>query len=140
MIKTILKESFIILLLCVAILFILSLLFYDYNPINKIIPSKIAYEVPQDIKNELEEETVTDTLEVQNKVYRVEGSDLNIYKSSKSYDPSKDNPFATTVEEDATTTANTINNNIGNTGNSTSNNGSKNQNTTVKNETSKGLK
>ena len=139
MIKTILKESFIILLLCVAILIILSILFYDYNPINKIIPSKIAYEVPEDIKNELEEETVTDTLEVQNKVYRVEGSDLNIYKSSKSYDPSKDNPFATTVEEDATTTANTINNNIGNTGSSTSNNGSKNQNT-VKNETSKGLK
>jgi len=140
MIKTILKESFIILLLCIAILFILSLLFYDYNPINKIIPSKIAYEVPENIKNELEEETVTDTLEVQNKVYRVEGSDLNIYKSSKSYDPSKDNPFATTVEEDATTTSNTIKNNIGNTGSSTSNNGSQNQNTTGKNETSKGLK
>lgn len=141
MIKTILKESFIILLLCVAILFILSLLFYDYNPINKIIPNKIAYEVPENIKNELEGETVANTLEVQNKVYRVEGSDLNIYKSSKSYDPSKDNPFATTVEDDATTTTNTLNNNIVNSGGSTtSNNGSTNQNTSVKNETGKGLK
>ena len=141
MIKTIFKEFSIILLLCVVIILILSILFYDYNPINKIIPNKIAYTAPENIKNELEGETVTNSIQVQNKVYRVEGSDLNIYKKSQSYDPSKDNPFATTSEEDSTVSeSNTVKTNtVNNSGNSNTNNSSK-ENTTVKNETNKGLK
>ncbi len=101
MIKSIVKESIIILLLCVAILLILSILFYDYNPINKVIPNKIAYTTPENIRNELEEETIKNTLEVQNKIYTIEGSDLNIYKRSNTYDASKDNPFASISTEDA---------------------------------------
>lgn len=141
MIKTIFKEFTIILLLCIAILLILSILFYDYNPINKIIPNKIAYTAPENIKNELEQETVTNSIQVQNKVYRVEGSDLNIYKKSQSYDPSKDNPFAATVEDSGTTEVeNTSKNNVSNnSGNGATTNSSKG-NTTVKNETNKGLK
>ena len=81
MIKTILKEIIIMILLCVAIIFILSVLFYDYNPINKIVPNKIAYSVPENIKNELEEEEkVENKLVVENKVYTIQGSDLNLYK------------------------------------------------------------
>lgn len=113
MIKTIFKESIIILLLCVAILLVLSILFYDYNPINKVVPNKIAYTTPENIKNELEEETIQNTLGPQNRVYEIEGSDLNIYKKSNTYNPSKDNPFASTSTEDGgTTSVNTVNNNI----------------------------
>ena len=54
MFKTIIKEIIITLLLCIAILLVLSILFYDYNPINKVVPNKIAYSVPENIKNELE--------------------------------------------------------------------------------------
>lgn len=47
MIKSILKEIIIVLLLCAIILFVLGILFYDYNPINKVVPNKIAYSVPE---------------------------------------------------------------------------------------------
>ncbi len=107
MIKSILKEIIIVLLLCAIILFVLGILFYDYNPINKVVPNKIAYSVPENIKNELEE-NVQNTLSVENKVYTIEGSDLNIYKKSKTYNPSKENPFASTSSEDANTTNNTL--------------------------------
>lgn len=107
MIKSILKEIIIVLLLCAVILFVLGILFYDYNPINKVVPNKIAYSVPENIKNELEE-NVQNTLSVENKVYTIEGSDLNIYKKSKTYNPSKENPFASTPSEDTnTSTGNT---------------------------------
>lgn len=107
MIKSILKEIIIVLLLCAIILFVLGILFYDYNPINKVVPNKIAYSVPENIKNELEE-NVQNTLSVENKVYTIEGSDLNIYKKSKAYNPSKENPFASTSSEDENTTNNTL--------------------------------
>ena len=113
MIKTIFKESIIILLLCVAILLVLSILFYDYNPINTVVPNKIAYTTPENIKNELEEETIENTLGSQNRVYAIEGSDLNIYKKNNAYNASKDNPFASTPSEDSgTTSVNTIKNDI----------------------------
>ena len=107
MIKSILKEIIIVLLLCAIILFVLGILFYDYNPINKVVPNKIAYTVPENVRNELQE-NVQNTLSVENKVYTIEGSDLNIYKKSKAYNPSKENPFASTSSEDANTTNNTL--------------------------------
>lgn len=97
MIKTVLKEIIIILLLCLAILLVLSVLFYDYNPITKVVPNKIAYTTPEGIKNELAEENELKEVPVENKVYTIEGSDLNIYKKSKSYNPGKANPFASTT-------------------------------------------
>ena len=129
MIKSILKEIIIVLLLCAIILFVLGILFYDYNPINKVVPNKIAYSVPENIKNELEE-NVQNTLSVENKVYTIEGSDLNIYKKSKAYNPSKENPFASTSSEDANTTNNTLKTNTNseqgkNTANGTKTNTSK---------------
>lgn len=96
MIKSIIKEIIIVLLLCVAILLVLGVLFYDYNPINKVVPNKIAYTAPENIRNELEE-NVQNNLSIENKVYTVEGADLNIYKKSKTYNPSKENPFASTT-------------------------------------------
>lgn len=110
MLKTIIKEIIITLLLCVAILLVLSILFYDYNPINKVVPNKIAYSAPEDIKNELEEKNVQNTISIQNKTYTIEGSDLNIYKKSNTYNPSKVNPFASTPSEDTniSTSGNTV--------------------------------
>lgn len=108
MVKTVLKEVFIELLLVIAILVVVAILFYDYNPINKVIPNKIAYTTPENIKNELEEENVETEVSIENKVYTIEGSDLNIYKKSKTYNPSKENPFASTVEDENTTSGSNI--------------------------------
>lgn len=109
MVKTILKEIIIILLLCVIILLILGVLFYDYNPVGKVIPNKIAYTTPEEIKVEIEEENIETQISTQNRVYVVDDTDLNVYKKSKTYDPSKENPFATTEWASvSSTTGNTI--------------------------------
>lgn len=99
MIKSILKEIIITLLLCIAILLVLSIIFYDYNPLNKIVPNKIAYSTPDEIQNEIQEKEVKDVLEGGvNIVYSIDSSDLNIYKKSNSYVSGKANPFATLDE------------------------------------------
>lgn len=100
MIKTVFKEIIITLLLCIAILLILGVIFYDYNPLNKIVPNKIAYSTPEEIENDIKETEVKDVLEGGvNIVYSIDGSDLNIYKRSNSYVSGKANPFASIAED-----------------------------------------
>ena len=50
MLKSAIKEIFIILLLCIAIILILGIILYDYIPINKEIPTAEAYVTPNDVK------------------------------------------------------------------------------------------
>lgn len=115
MIKTILKEGIITILLCVAILLLLSVIFYDYNPLTKTVPSTIAYVAPNEIKDELEGEV--SGLNTTNVVYTIEGADLNVYKQSNSYVSGKANPFASSTA--GNTTDNTQSN--GNNGSTQSN-------------------
>ena len=42
MFKSVIKEILIMLLLCVAIVLILGVIFYNYIPTNKVIPNKLA--------------------------------------------------------------------------------------------------
>ena len=42
-------------LLCVAVILIFAIVFYDFIP-NDVIPNKVAYTVPDDIAAELKEE------------------------------------------------------------------------------------
>ena len=94
MIKIVLKESLIILLMCIAILLVLGIIFYDYNPLNKVIPNKIAYTTPEDIKNEIDEDAGKDITEDKyNVVYKIDNADLEKYKKSKRYIPGKAHPF-----------------------------------------------
>ena len=124
MVKSVFKEILITILLCVAIILILSILFYDYNPINKVIPNKIAYSVPDNIKNELEEKDIMNTLSIENKVYTIDSSDLNLYKKSDSYATGNDNPFATASTSTSTATSTSTSTSVvnTNTNNSSSNN------------------
>ena len=108
MVKTIIKELIITILLCIAILIILSVIFYDYNPINKIMPNKLdAYKTPENIEEEINQ-TITE-LETTNIVYRIESSDLNLYVKTNSYVQGKTNPFdpkTNTASGDATQSGN----------------------------------
>lgn len=110
MVKSIIKEIIIMLLLCVAILLILGVLFYDYIPSNKVIPGKIAYSTPENIQEEVNEEVIEAN---KTKItYEVTDADLNIYKQSNSYVPGKRDPFS--MESTQTTgnsTGGTTNNN-----------------------------
>lgn len=117
MVKTVFKEVIIILLLCLAILLVLSVLFYDYNPISKVVPNKIAYTVPEGIEKDLEEETTEEEITIENKIYTIEGSDLNIYKKSNSYNPGKANPFsATTMDTNIVDNGNAVDTSNGSNG------------------------
>ncbi|MCI8361850.1 MAG: hypothetical protein HFJ41_01635 [Clostridia bacterium] len=105
MVKSVLKEIIITLVLCIAILLILGIIFYDYNPLSKIVPNKVAYETPEEVKNEIEESEVKDVLEGGiNIVYSIDGLDLNIDKKNNSYVPGKVDPFAEVSEEPVTNT------------------------------------
>ena len=91
MLKSVIKEVFIILLLSIAILLVLGILFYDYIPTTRVVPTKKAYSTPEEVKNEIEEEvTETEKIEVS---YEVTDADLNIYKQTGSYTEGKANPF-----------------------------------------------
>lgn len=123
MAKSIIKEIFIMLLLCIAIVLILGILFYDYIPTNRVIPTKEAYVTPNDVKEEINEQiTEIEKTEIS---YEVTDADLNIYKQSSSYKPGKKDPFSLTETSESTT----------NTNNNGDNNSDDNKNEEQKNDT-----
>ncbi len=120
MIKTILKETCIMLLLCVAIVLILGVIFYDYIPANKAIPNKLAtYTTPNNVQTEIEENIVIDD-EKENITYTITGTDLNLYKQSHAYVTGKPDPFSASVNVDNNTNGQGGNNNTSGTNTNTS--------------------
>ena len=129
MLKSVIKEIFIILLLSIAILLILGILFYDYIPINRVVPQKEAYSTPDEVKKEIEEEIAeSEKIEV---TYEVTDADLNIYKQTGSYSEGKANPFAL----GSTTEGNNTNEENGANGTGNNNNNVDNSDTVDKNST-----
>ena len=106
MLKSVIKEIFIILLLSIAILLVLGILFYDYIPINRVVPEREAYTTPDEVKNEISEDiTESEKIEVTDEVT---DADLNIYKQTGSYTEGKSNPFSleSTTDENNTNDGN----------------------------------
>lgn len=95
MIKSIIKEIFIMLLLCAAVVLILAVVFYEYNPINKEIPTTLKYEMPSElanVKEELNKELITKEEQII-KTYEITESELKLY-TKVNYDKGKADPFA----------------------------------------------
>ena len=92
MAKNVIKEMFIVLLLCLAIILILGILLYDYVPMSKTVPSPVSYVAPETLKQELQEAEKTD-LDKIIMTYEVDSADLNVYKAIQKYKPGKENPF-----------------------------------------------
>lgn len=111
MIKNVFKEIFIMLLLCAAIVLILAVVFYDYNPINKVVPAPISYKMPVDLSDIQEEIETTikpdEDLIIQS--YELTESEMKLYKKTN-YDPGKANPFLAESKDN-----NTVTNSVGNT-------------------------
>jgi len=120
--KSIFKEICIMLLLCVAIVLVLGVIFYDSLPQNKVVPNKLsAYTTKEDVANEINEEVAA-----MNKVevtYEIKGSDLTLYKQTHGYTPGKPDPFSASV---STNTAKPNGGSANNTGNNTSGNATTN--------------
>lgn len=129
MLKSVIKETIIVLLLLLAILLLLGVFLYDYIPTNKIVPKTEQYQVPNTIKQELEE-SVNDIEEQKTQiVYEIDGTDLKNYEKTNDYQKGKVNPFA----QDTTNVQNTTSN-----GTTTSNNTNTNANTSTNNSNSVG--
>ena len=117
MVKSIIKEIIVILLLLLAITLALGVLFYDYIPSNKQVPSVVTYSTSESIQTELAEQVKDDDAVLV--TYETTAGDLKTYEKGKVYDKGKANPFA--PYEDNTPDGNNTNdkNNVTNTGNNT---------------------
>lgn len=136
MVKSIIKEIIIILLLLVAVILALGVLFYDYIPNNKQVPSVLTYKTADSVSNEIaqpitENEAVLVT-------YEITADDLKQLQNTNEYKPGKVNPFSTyadpagnTQEENNVTNVKTPTN--GNTGKPAGNSTNTNRNTSSNN-------
>ena len=91
--KSIIKEICIGILICVAALLIFAIAFYDYVPLNKVVPEKVAYSIPEDVKAELVEDVTINETQPQKITYSVTTKDLQLYQSATVYQPGNQNPF-----------------------------------------------
>lgn len=133
MAKNIIKEIIIILVLCLAIILLTGILLYDYVPSKKVIPEKVSYTTPENVKEELNKTQGIDESQVV-LTYDVDATDLRNYKRVNDYVPGKQNPFSSYIQPVEDTEGDNTTNPNGNstTGNTTSGN------TTIKNNTSSG--
>lgn len=122
MAKTILKEVIIFLLLLIVIALVLGVLFYDYIPNNKIVPTALKpYELSEEVQEELNE-TMSRSSENIVKTYYIDSSDLSVYASTKDYNKGKVNPFEDyTSQQTTNSTATNNKENTTSTSNSTEN-------------------
>lgn len=106
MAKTIFKEILIILLVCVAIILLMAVIFYNYIPTNKVIPAKVtAYQLPQNVE-EIINETTIDSYNSSSINYTIDNADLSKYQATQSYNPGKADPFAEYSENSVGSTNN----------------------------------
>ena len=111
MVKTIIKETGIVILLLVALTLVLGIIFYDYIPNKKTVPIKIEEQaLPEDVKEELKG-SIEEGQQIV-KTFYIDSSDLELYESTNDYDKGKANPFADyTAKEDSNTNSDTSGNN-----------------------------
>ena len=129
MVKAIIKETCIMILLCVCVILLFGIVFYDYIPVSKVVPNKVAYEVPDDIQEELQIDVEKEQITTQTITYSLSGSDLSQFANSGRLEEGKPNPFAPYTE---TSSNATITNGITTGGNSTGNSGTYYPNTGTK--------
>ena len=99
MTKTIIRETIIALLVCLAVLLILSVALYNYIPTNKVIPEVVEYTPSKEIQTQLNA-AVEDNSEEIIMTYEVTAQDLDNYEKTNEYNPGKVNPFAAVSEND----------------------------------------
>lgn len=107
MVKSVIKEIIIILLLLLAVILALGVLFYEYIPTNKTVPSISTYKTSESVQRELEEKVTNEEMIV--KDYYITGEDLMGLEKNKTYEKGKANPFST-YEDPVENTQNIDNN------------------------------
>lgn len=135
MVKSIIKEIVIILLLLIALILALGVLFYDYIPNNKTVPSVLTYKTSDSLSREITEQIVEE--EPVLLTYEITSDDLKSLENTNDYNRGKVNPFSTyedpepnTEDENNGTGVNSISGNVNtSSGNASSGNTNRNNNT-----------
>lgn len=131
--KTILKEIFIMCLLCVVITLVLGILFYEYMPTNDPLPSMISYKPNEKIAEQIEEIDLATKNTSIIQTYSMSGSDLSMYKAQNIYVSGKIDPFADYKDETESDTSSTQANSSDNAHSSNSGSSSNNNNSSSSN-------
>lgn len=144
MAKSIIKEIVIILLLCLAIMLVFGIVFYEYVPIGKTIPNEVDYTTPQNVKKELASSSDVDDSQII-MTYEINSDDLTNYRRVQDYVPGKANPFSsyetnaeTPTQGNSSTGGSSSSNNSSNNNNSNSNNSNNSNNNDNNSENTSG--
>ena len=127
MVKSVFKEIIIVLLLIVILVLLLGILFYDYMPSSKTVPTKVQeYALEETVKQELDKELNNLNSEEIVKTYKIDATDIENYEKTNEYDKGKVNPFAAySAGTDGTGNNSEANNNANSSSNNTTTNSSK---------------
>lgn len=127
MIKSVFKEIIIVLLLLLILILLLGVLFYDYMPNSKTVPTKVQeYALEETVRQELEGNLNNKSEEIV-KTYQLDSVDIEQYEKTNEYNKGKVNPFAEYSTETTGSTDNTGNNTNTNSNGNTNNNDSTNE-------------
>lgn len=116
------KEIIIMLLICLVLMLLFAILFYEYIPSRKVIPEITTYQA-----NDETQQLLSDTIDSQKDekpiyTYEVTSSELKGFEKTNEYVPGKANPFASvSPDTQETKDPNTIKNNTTNTNKDNSN-------------------
>lgn len=128
MVKSIFKEIIIILLLVLIIILLSGILFYEYIPNSKTVPSKVQeYALEETVQEELNKELNNLNSEEIVKTYKIDSTDIEHYERTNEYDKGKVNPFAeySADAEETNNNSTTTNNNTNSGSSNTTTNSSK---------------
>ena len=98
MAKTIIRETIIILLLCLAIILVLGVVLYNYVPSNKIVPQEVSYTQTEEVKKAIQESVDAENSQVI-LTYKIDETDLDNYEKQGDYNSGKANPFSSYQQE-----------------------------------------
>ena len=116
--KTIIKQVMLTLLVCVAVGLFFIIIFYNFIPSNKAIPSKVQqYQTPNSVSDEIASSIGS---EDKNAVYEITSADITEYKNSKVYEAGKVDPFDSISDSSDVTSTNATSSTTVNTGSAVS--------------------
>ena len=121
MIKTIIKETFFMILIGIVILLLLSVILYDDIPFNKVTPNKVSYSAPENLQEQLNETISEEEAQEVLVTYTITERDLETDEARNYYNPGKVNPFAAISTGNTNTNTNKDDENNSNNNNNNSN-------------------
>ena len=116
----VIKEIIIMLLICLVLMLLFAILFYEYIPSRKVVAEITTYQA-----NDETQQLLSDTIDSQKNekpiyTYEVTSSELKGFEKTNEYVPGKANPFASVTE--GTEDPNSVTNNTTNSNNSNTTN------------------